>query len=83
MASVREYVPHSGRVGYSVSSDDGRRVFLVTPDAGPGRFSPVRAWEVWKSDSLNVRRRVSGTNARDIAIAEAVRLVDSVSAPAG
>lgn len=73
--AVREYTPHSGRAGYSVSSVDGRRAYMVTPDCGPGKFSPVRAWLVWKSDSVNTAARFPATVAgRDKAIARAVEL---------
>jgi hypothetical protein len=75
--TVREYTPHTGRIGYSVTSADEARVFLVTPDCGPGKFSPVRGWIVWKSDSLSTIARFAATDAgRDRAIARATELVN-------
>lgn len=73
--TVREYTPHTGRVGYSVASADGARVWLVTPDTGPGKMSPVRGWRVWKSDSLGTIARFAGTDAgRYLAVRQAVAL---------
>ena len=59
MATIHAYTSHSGRTGYSVAN--GNRVYLVTPVAGPGRCSPVTAWEVWKSDSLTTIARFPAT----------------------
>lgn len=63
MASVHVYTPHTGRTGYSVASDDGKRVYLVTPEAGPGKLSPVVGWIVWKSDSTRTIRRFPNSEA--------------------
>lgn len=79
MANISTYTPHSGHEGTSVVSDDGKRAYCVTPITGPGKFSPVSGYQVWKSDSLNTIARFPATEAgKQLAIKRAVALADKV-----
>ena len=79
MATVNTFrVSEYDRTGYSVVSDDGQRSYCVTPEHGPGRFSPQRCWTLWKSGSLNTIQRFAANEAgRDKAIARATELADA------
>lgn len=64
MATVTTYpVSEYNRTGYSIVSDDGKRAYAVTPEHGPGRFSPQRSWVLWKSGSLNTIGRFPANEA--------------------
>ena len=76
MTTVNTYRVEHERTGYSVTSDDGERSYCVTPEHGPGRFSPQRSWLLWKSDSLNtIGRFAANDSGRDKAIERAKELV--------